>query len=97
MDRTHQPTSSSIGRDFITFGHEGLAVHRAEERRVAELQRHEMKQALRASRQTPWAQRTLGSLMIALGTKLSGRAAHMPEREATSPLPENGTSLAPSR
>ncbi len=97
MYRANQPTSSSIGRDFISFGHEALGVHCAEERRIAELQRNELKRTLRASRQTPWARRTLGTLMIALGTKLSGKAARMPEREATRPLPESRARLAPTR
>jgi hypothetical protein len=97
MYRTTQPQPSSISRDFITFGHEALAVHRAEERRTAERHRARINQTLQATRQTPWPRRALGTMMIALGTGISGKAARIQEREATSPRPGSGTRLVPTR
>ena len=92
MNRTNQTSSS--GRDFFTYGNEGLAVNRAEERRAAEQQRYQVKQALHATHQTPWGRRVLGSLMIELGTRMSGEAARIREREATSPLVESSAKMA---
>jgi hypothetical protein len=96
MSRTTH-TSSSIGREFMTFGPEGMAVHRADERRAEERQRNQITHALRATQQTPWLRRALGTMMIALGTGISGKAARIQEREATSPLPEARGKLAPTR
>ena len=99
MYRTTQTSPSSISRDFITFGHEALAVHRAEERRATELNRNQIHNTLRATRPAPWARRWLGTLMIALGTGIAGKTTQvqLQEREATSPIQAAGRKLAPAR
>lgn len=97
MYRTTAPSQSSIGRDFITFGHEALAVHRAMERRAAEINQNEIHAALRATRPAPWVRRWLGTLMISLGTGISGKAGRIQEREPARPACAPEAELAATR
>ena len=97
MNRTPHTSQSSIGRDFIAFGNEGLSVHRANERRAAERNQNQINAALHASRPTPWVRRWLGNMMIALGTGVSGKAAQIQERETLLPAPAPETELAATR
>jgi hypothetical protein len=68
----------SIAHDFLSFGHEGLALSRATERREAERARDR----LRAAHQTPGhpssVRRWLGDMMITIGTGIAGKQALAP-------------------
>jgi hypothetical protein len=81
----------------MTFGNEGLSVHRANERRAAERTQNQINAALQASRPTPWVRRWLGSLTTALGTGVSGKAAQIQERETLLPASALETELAATR
>lgn len=96
MYRTNSAQHLSIGHDLMTFGNEGIATHRAAERRTTEIERDHLNLALHASRPTPRTRRWLGTMMIALGTGISGKAAQIQEREATIPAPLPEVELAPS-
>jgi hypothetical protein len=97
MHRSTHTSQSSIGRDFMTFGNEGLSVHRANERRAAERHQNQINAALQASRPPPWVRRWLGSLTTALGTRVSGKAAQIQERETLLPTSAPETEMAATR
>jgi|GEM_PF-4868534 len=86
-------STPSTGRDFLTFGNEALAVHRADERRTVESHRNHLAHTLRDMGQTSPARRWLGTLMIGLGTLIAGNPARTPQRDGTTP----DTTLAPTR
>ncbi len=81
MDSYSRIPRHSISHDLLTFGHEGLGVHRANERRAAEQDRDRIKATLRASGAPSPARRWLGNAMIAIGTGIAGKAALAPRPE----------------
>jgi hypothetical protein len=81
MDSYSRIPRHSISHDLLTFGHEGLGVNRANERRAAERNRDHITATLRASGTPSSARRWLGNAMIAIGTGIAGKKALAPRPE----------------
>lgn len=93
MNHTFTTTRPSIGRDYLTFGSEALAVHRADERRFADVEQDRITARLGSTMRPSSMRHRIGTSMIWLGKALAGKAAQVPERAA--PMREHR--LAPTR
>jgi hypothetical protein len=72
----------SVSHDFLAFGHEGLALNRARERRAAERERDLIAATHRTPSLPSSVRRWLGDMMIAIGTGIAGK-------QALAPRPDN--------
>jgi hypothetical protein len=88
---------ASIGHNFITFGNEGVGVHHTVERRMSEIEKHQIMSTLRNGHQPSWLRHTLGSLLITTGALIAGSSAHIQDRQATMPAPAPKSGLLPTR
>ena len=73
MDSYSRIPRHSTSHDFLTYGHEGLGVNRAIERRNAERDRDQINATLRAPGVPSAARRWLGNMLIAFGTGIAGK------------------------
>ena len=75
MDTLTRIPRHSISHDFLTYGHNGLGLNRADELRAAERERDHLAATVRAPGSPSFVRRWLGDLMIALGTGIAGKQA----------------------
>jgi len=67
-----------FAQDFHTFGHDGLALSRADERRASEQQRDAIAAAIPGARPLAGFRRAIGDRLIAAGSRLAGTNAVTP-------------------
>ena len=77
MSYPQSSTRPSIADDFFTFGNDGIGLHLAEERRIAERERNRL--AARHPRRVGTFRRRLGALLIAAGQDILGECAPAPK------------------
>jgi hypothetical protein len=81
MNHQTQIPRHTISHDFLTYGHEGIGLNRAMERRAAERERDLIAATHRAPGLPSSVRRWLGDIMIAIGTGIAGKKALAPRPE----------------
>jgi hypothetical protein len=77
MNHRQSSTQHSIANDFFTFGNDGIGLHHAAERRVAERERNRL--ATHQPHRVGAFRRRLGALLIAAGQDIRGECMPAPQ------------------